>query len=146
MDLQAMSLLSPTATAFDLTDDAGKAFAPGQPAGVAFSSVLSRFGQGMNDLDPESKARVVAEEFVAGALIFPILKELRASNNAWGPFAPGKHEEMFASLLDGEIASRIVRASNFPLVDRLARDLLRAESRRSAQVETQPAGNIDREA
>lgn len=146
MELSATSLMSPASSAFDLTSDVGTSIATGRSRDVSFSSVLSRFGQGMNDLDPETRARVAAEEFVAGSLILPILKEMRAMNNAWGPFAPGRHEETFGAMLDGEVASKIVRASNFPLVDRLARDLLLAERRMSGQSKDGTAGAFDEEA
>ena len=73
----------------------------------------------------KGEAREAAEEFVAGALVLPVLKQLRETSSAWGPFAPGQHEKTFGGLLDQEIASRIVQASNFGLVDRLAHDLLK---------------------
>lgn len=73
----------------------------------------------------DAEARATAEEFVAVALVQPILSQLRESNNAWGPFAPGAHEKQFGALLDAEYASRIARASGFGLVDRLASDLRR---------------------
>ncbi|GAB4544225.1 MAG: hypothetical protein Tsb0013_01160 [Phycisphaerales bacterium] len=73
----------------------------------------------------EAQARATAQEFVAVALVQPILAQLRESNNAWGPFAPGAHEKQFGALLDAEYASRIARASGYALVDRLASDLQR---------------------
>ncbi|MEM1422778.1 MAG: rod-binding protein [Planctomycetota bacterium] len=76
----------------------------------------------------DAEARAAAEEFVAVALVQPILTQLRESNNAWGPFAPGAHEKQFGALLDAEYASRIARASGFGLVDRLANDLRRVAS------------------
>lgn len=94
----------------------------------SFSTILSRFTHGSDQGSPEDKARFAAEEFVATTLITPILKQLREMNQASGPFAPGRYEKTFGALFDGEIASRIVRASHFPLVDRLARDLLRQSS------------------
>jgi len=57
--------------------------------------------------------------------VLPVLKQLRETNSAWGPFAPGRHEKTFGALLDSEIASKIVKASGFGLVDRLAHDLLK---------------------
>lgn len=67
--------------------------------------------------------RRAAEEFVALSLVQPVLARLRADNQAWGPFAPGAHEKQFGPLIDAEIALRMTRASNFPLVDAVARQL-----------------------
>jgi Rod binding domain-containing protein len=79
--------------------------------------------------DPEERAhaeaRAVAEEFVAISLVEPLLAQARESGNAWGPFKPGPHEKQFGAMLDSEYAARIVRSSNYGLVDRLARDLRR---------------------
>ena len=90
-------------------------------AGV-FRSVL---GRAVQQGDKESQVRQSAEELVAIALIQPILAEMRASNDAAPPFAPGPYEKQFGSLMDAEVSRRLVKAQNFPLVDRLARDLLR---------------------
>jgi Rod binding domain-containing protein len=73
----------------------------------------------------ESQARTAAEDFVAVAFIQPILKQLRESNTAEAPFAPGPAEKQFRGLMDGQFARRIVQAGNYPLVDRLARDMLK---------------------
>ena len=45
-------------------------------------------------------------------------------SDAAPPFNRGKHEELFGSLMDQAIATRIVRSSNFPIVDRVAEQLL----------------------
>ena len=88
----------------------------------SFSSILAR------DLSkpssPERSARESAEQLVAISLVQPVLKQLRDSDRAAPPFAPTQAERQFRSLMDAELAQRLVRASNFPLVDRLARDLL----------------------
>lgn len=73
----------------------------------------------------EEKARKAAEDFVAATLVQPLLKQLRDTNQAAAPFAPGPAEKQFRGLADAQIAARIVRASSFPLVGRLASDLLR---------------------
>jgi len=80
----------------------------------------------------EKAALKTAREFVAQALVQPMLKEARESNQAWGPFAPGKHEKAFAWLIDEGIAKSIVEAKNFPLVDRVAESLLSRPVRLSA--------------
>ncbi len=85
---------------------------------------------------PEQQARGAAEEFVAMALIQPVLKQLRESNHASPPFGPTEGEKKFGAVLDSEVAKRIVRASRFPLVDRMATSLLqRSRGVRAAQAE-----------
>lgn len=88
----------------------------------AFSSALKRAG---GPQTPEERARSSAEEFVADALVKPVLKMLREQNQAAPPFAPGAYEKTFAPLMDSETATRIVRARHFPLVDSVARNLLK---------------------
>jgi len=80
---------------------------------------------GSRDAERAARARATAEEFVATALVQPVLKELRESSTAWGPFAPGSHEKSFGFLLDAHIAGRIVQAKGFELVDIVARNLLK---------------------
>lgn len=75
---------------------------------------------------PEARARTAAERFVAQAFLQPLLKELRASNQAPAPFAPGPGEKQFRSLMDQTLAEDLAKSARLPLVDRLARDLLRA--------------------
>lgn len=102
---------------------AGSPLAP--RAQVDFGRVLARASEREPGSSPEAAARRAAEEFVASALITPVLKALREQNSAAPPFAPGDGERLFGPLLDEEIAFRISRAERFPLVDRLARDLLK---------------------
>ena len=84
----------------------------------------------------KSDARKAAEEFVAIALVQPLLSQLRehhlVDEEDMGPFAPGRAEETFGPQWDAQIARRIVTASNYPLVDELARRL--AEYSMPAQV------------
>lgn len=72
----------------------------------------------------EKTSREAAEEFVAQALVQPVLKQMRAMNQASPPFAPGPYEKTFAAMLDAEVAKHIVRARRFPVVDAVARQLL----------------------
>lgn len=94
-------------------------------AEVDFGRVLAGVGERQATATPEQAARRSAEEFVASTLIVPVLKALREQNSAAPPFAPGAGEQLFGPLLDEEIAVRISRAERFPLVERLARDLLK---------------------
>lgn len=88
---------------------------------AAFQSVIGR-GRATGD-----RARAAAEEFVAVSLVEPILRELRESSDAAPPFAPTRGEKQFRALLDAQLSREIARASRFPLVERLASDLRRAE-------------------
>jgi Rod binding domain-containing protein len=86
---------------------------------------------------PEAKARRAAEQFVSTALIQPILKQLRESSSAAPPFAPTQGEKQFQGLIDTELAQRMVRASNFPIVDRIAEQLsARIKPAQSLEVQT----------
>jgi Rod binding domain-containing protein len=88
----------------------------------SFASALSIL---RNDA-PEGaeSARAAAEEMVSITLVQPILASLRENSDAPPPFAPGDAERRFGPLFDAEIARRITKASNFPLVDQVARQLL----------------------
>lgn len=72
----------------------------------------------------EERAEEAARKLVATTLVEPILKEARENNRAAPPFAPTQAEKQFGSLLDHRLANEIVSASNFPIVERLARDVL----------------------
>lgn len=74
------------------------------------------------DADVDTKraeAQAAAEGLVATSFIKPILTQVRESNNAPPPFGPTQAEKQFGSLLDNELADEIVRAAQFPLVDKL---------------------------
>ena len=91
-----------------------------------FVEVLGRVRSGPSDaVQPEERARRVAEDFVAAAFIEPVLKQLRESNTGAAPFAPGPGEQQFRGLMDAQVARQISRAARFPLVNRLAHDLLK---------------------
>jgi len=83
-------------------------------------------GRAGTTVSAEGVARKTAEEFVAVTLVQPVLAQLRATNQAWGPFAPGAYEKQFGPLLDAEVAVRMTRASNFPLVEAVTRSLLKS--------------------
>lgn len=73
-------------------------------------------------------ARRAAEQFVAIALVQPFLKQVRESSQAAPPFAPGPGEKQFRAMQDAAMSQRLVKAAHFPLVDRLARDLLKHQA------------------
>ncbi|MCW5776106.1 MAG: hypothetical protein KIS87_06685 [Phycisphaeraceae bacterium] len=72
-----------------------------------------------------ASARETAEKLVAITFVEPVLKRLRESDGAAPPFGPGPGEKQFRALMDARVAHDIVRAARLPIVDRLARDLLR---------------------
>lgn len=74
---------------------------------------------------PKERARTAAEQLVAITFVRPILEEMRRSNNAAPPFGPSSGEKLFRSFLDAKLADEITRSAQFPLVDRIARDLAR---------------------
>lgn len=77
---------------------------------------------------PEERAREAAADFVSQTLVLPVLAQMREMNDAAEPFKPTQAEKQFGALLDARLAKDITRASGFPLVDRLARDLLRQQT------------------
>lgn len=96
--------------------------APLATSQTSFSQVLAQATRPTGS-DAQA-ARDAAERFVAATLVNPILSQLRESNEAAAPFAPSSAEKQFRALLDAELAQRITGAAHFPLVDRVAHDLL----------------------
>jgi len=86
-----------------------------------FAAVLSRARTGET---PEARAREAAESLVAITLLQPVLSQLRESELAAPPFEPTPAEKQFRALQDARLAQDIVRRSNFPLVERVARGVL----------------------
>lgn len=90
----------------------------------SFTEVLSQRTSADGAKPAAAQAKETAQDFVAMAFVQPLLKQLRETNGAAAPFAPTKGEQQFRALMDAEIARKIVRASDWPLVNRLARNLL----------------------
>lgn len=104
-----------------------------------FAGILGRMDQprplrpGERNLDAnqaasiktEEQARTAAQQFVAVSLVQPLLSQLRASNAASGVFAPSQGEKQFQAMYDAQIAERIVKASNFGIVDKLTEQLMK---------------------
>lgn len=88
----------------------------------SFAEVLGLGGRGAHASPPE--ARSAAQRFVSLAFVEPIFKQMRETANAAAPFAPSSGERQFRSMLDAQVALRIVERGKWPLVDRLARDLV----------------------
>ncbi len=96
----------------------GELFAPAPPTarGPAFSADF--------DVDAQrdvSEARRQAEKLTASALIAPVLAQLRENSTAAPPFGPTMAEKRFGPIQDAIVADRLVQASNFPIVDAIAR-------------------------
>lgn len=100
-----------------------------EPGGaVSFSEALRRTamippGEPRAPGEEPDPARDAAEELVAITFVQPILAQLRESNMAAEPFAPGDAERRFGPLWDAAIAQRVVQARGFGLVDAVARSV-----------------------
>jgi len=51
---------------------------------------------------------------------------VRSGNDQPPPFGPGPGEEKFGAFIDAQRAMDLVRSADWPIVDRIARDLARA--------------------
>lgn len=113
-----------------------------QSAQKSFLNVLGKHLPESEPQTPTQRARDVAEQYVSIALVQPLLKQLRETSNAAPPFAPTQAEKQFRALTDADLAQRIVRAKQFPLVDRLARDLLQRGGTRPEELSTNYAAPV----
>lgn len=93
----------------------------------AFASILGRKGTrpAQAEQTPEAKAREAAEQLVAITFVQPVLSQARAARSSDGPFGQTQAERQFGGMIDGMTAERMVHAARWPLVDRLARDMLK---------------------
>jgi Rod binding domain-containing protein len=114
---------------------------------AGFASVLSRAQArpGAESRTPQQRAREAAEQLVATALVQPVLKQLRETNNAVEPFKPNSAEKSFSQMMDTELSQRIVKSRGWALVDRVADTLLKRggigkESTPAARNTTLPPG------
>jgi len=90
-----------------------------------FAEVLGKqTGRHLGKVD-EEKIRDAAENFVAVALVQPVFKQMRATNRAAAPFGPNKAEQQFQSLVDAQVSRHIVHKSNWPVVERVAQQMLK---------------------
>ncbi|MBX3379295.1 MAG: hypothetical protein KF805_04320 [Phycisphaeraceae bacterium] len=90
-----------------------------------FAEVLGKKTGRQLGVPDEAKIRDAAESFVAVALVQPVFKQMRASNHAAAPFGPNKAEQQFQSLVDARVARHIVHKSNWPVVERVAQNMLK---------------------
>lgn len=94
-----------------------------QARSAEFASVLGRIDA--ESMTAEERATQGARDLVSVALVQPALKAFRQSNGASGPFAPNQAERTFRGMMDASFAQRLVQGGRWPLVDRVARSLLR---------------------
>lgn len=89
-----------------------------------FAEVLGKkTGRQLGQVD-ETKIREAAESFIAVAFVQPIFKQMRSMNQAAAPFGPNKAEQQFQSLMDAQVSRHIVHKSNWPVVERVAQQML----------------------
>lgn len=131
MRTDAPAILPPPPTTLAPSAAAAFTLPPAGAAGAldprrSFAAVLGRAeaSAGAAEQTPEERAREAAENLVSISLVQPLLEQLRSTGEAAPPFAPTRGERQFRALLDAELAQRMTRAARFPMVDRLARDLL----------------------
>ena len=115
--------LRPPATSHDMLRPDPLGRASPLEAQQSFAGILGRAS--LAQLSPGEKARAAAQQYVAQTLVLPILKQMRESDRTPPPFAPSQGEKQFRALMDAELAQKIVQARSFPLVDRVAHDLLK---------------------
>jgi len=82
----------------------------------------------------EASALNTAQKLIATTLIKPILADARAARDAPAPWGQTQAEKQFGGLLDNRIADDISKASNFPIAQRIADQILK----NSPVVDTQP--------
>ena len=70
------------------------------------------------------EARKAAEQFVASALVLPLLSQMRSDPFRSDLFHAGFAEDAFQSQLDTVLADRITRRADFPLVDSVLNHVL----------------------
>ncbi len=111
----------------------GGSLAPGADAALSsrqedFTSVIAR-AKNAAGRDRAKAAREAAEQFVASALVQPILGQLRTTNWAAAPFTPTQGERTFQQMADAQTAIGLVRKGRWAIVDQIAASI----ERRSAQ-------------
>jgi len=112
----------------------GSAIARGLEDGRAgeFARMLAQSeGAGGRGQEGPQATRRSAEQLVSVTFIQPMLRSMRESSQAAPPFAPTQVEKQFGPMLDARMADAMVRSSNWAIVDRIERDLLRAGGQRS---------------
>ncbi len=92
----------------------------------ALTDGFARALRGEGDGHTPDEARRASEQLVALTFVQPVLREAREASRAAPPFAPTAIEKQFGPLMDQILSERIVRSSNWAIVERIARDMQRA--------------------
>ncbi|MEM7623826.1 MAG: hypothetical protein AAF235_11570 [Planctomycetota bacterium] len=134
----------PVRTETDILRDRLKTVDPGQASPAGLVKVQGDFAQtlataeryatrgGATAPEGEAEARDAAQRLVAVSLVQPLFEQLRETNDAAPPFQQTQAEKQFGALLDAQVSLDIVRKSDWPLVNELARQMLTHSSRSSA--------------
>lgn len=104
---------------------------PSELNGPDFVRTLSRMAEVETQQDA---ARDAAEKLVATSLIMPLLEEVRTQPLDANLFGSGIAKDAFRQRLDQQFADRIVRSTNFPLVDRIYQTVTGAVAKRGGEV------------
>jgi Rod binding domain-containing protein len=109
-----------------------------------FAQTLSRAASGPAAAKDPIEARKAAEDFVAIALVQPILKQLREGDRTPPPYGPGPGEKQFRQLADAQVARQVVRSSKWPLVDSMVKVMNARTAVPQNQVQPGSPADIDR--
>jgi Rod binding domain-containing protein len=71
-----------------------------------------------------AQARTAAEQLVSIALVQPMLKRVRESNNAAPPFGPTKGSKTFGTMLDAAYAAEMTSSTRWGLIDSVAQRMM----------------------
>lgn len=74
--------------------------------------------------EPAQRARTAAEQLVSVALVQPMLKRARESNNAAPPFGANKGSKTLGGMLDAAYAAEITSSSRWGLIDSVAKRMM----------------------
>ena len=97
-----------------------------------FANMLGKIQTPNSTTDPV-KIREVAEKYVAGSLVLPMLKQAREARDASPPFGMTAAEKQMGSLMDSHLATDMVKRGNWAIVDRISRNLLKSAEKSSSQ-------------
>lgn len=114
------------------TNSGMSAFSPARPRhdaedGRRFSEIIGKGPSQPDKRKPEEQAREAAEQLLSVTFIQPVLKQVREMNDAPPPWGPTQAEKQFGPMLDAKLADQLIKAARLPIIERLSRDLNRAD-------------------
>lgn len=89
----------------------------------SFGEIMGTDRRGRAAPTDADREREAAQQLVAVTFIEPILRQAREVRSSEGPFGMTQAEKQFGGMIDAATAKSMVRSWDFPLVDRLARDM-----------------------